>query len=491
MRHLVKAITAVIVLVLCVKQVPAQQTGGWVGQRVVTKFGTVLKVGRQVVDDPSQKSSASGQVRVVLRVYRVDRVKGPWLWLVPEEGGASGWVPTAQVVRYDQAIDYFTSEIRPHPNEATAFLLRGYLWREKGEYDKAIADYTEAIRLDPVSRSAAEAWRAASELKGTSNEASAGVDAAAGLDLDLALAGMSRGSASISKGDPGVHRAMSASTGTVLVDPKDAAGYNVRGAVWRAKGEFDKAIADYNEAIRLDPECTVAYALRGQAWGSKGDFAKAIADFDAAIRLDPTNVEVLVPRGAARIAKGDFDKAIADFNEAIRLDPRDAEAYALRGVTWRMKGDYNKAIADDTEAIRLDPEDAQPYVHRGAVWYLKGNFAKAIADFSESIRLDPEDAEALNSRAWLWATCPDASHRDGPKAVASATLACELTGCKNFALVDTLAAAYAEAGDFAAAVMWQERALEMCQDEKEREPAQARLAQYSAKQPYREEPQSR
>ena len=457
MRHLVKVVPAVVVLVLCVRQVPAQQTGGWVGQRVVTKFGTVLKVGREVVDDPREKTSARREERVVLRVYRVDRVKGPWLWLVPEEGGASGWVPVGQVVRYDQAIDYFTSEIRPRPNAAKAYLLRGYVWREKGEYDKAIADFTEAIKLDPASKIAAEA----------------------------------RGEASESKTDSSVHQAMSASTGTIPLDPKDPAGYNVRGATWRAKGEFDKAIADYNEAIRLDPECTVAYALRGQAWGSKGDFAKAIADFDAAIRLDPTNVEVLVPRGAARIAKGDFNEAIADFNEAIRLDPRDAEAFALRGVTWRMKGDYNKAIADDTEAIRLDPEDAQPYVHRGAVWYLKGDFAKAIADFSQSIRLDPEDAEALNSRAWLWATCPDASHRDGPKAVASATLACELTGCKNFALVDTLAAAYAEAGDFAAAVMWQERALEMCQDEKEREPARARLAQYSAKQPYREEPQPR
>ena len=103
----------------------------------------------------------------------------------------------------------------------------------------------------------------------------------------------------------------------------------------------------------------------------KGDLDKAIADFTEAIRLDPKYAQAYYNRGYA-YWKGDFDKAIADFTEAIRLDPKYAKAYCSRGICLQDKGDYDKAIADYTEAIRLDPKYAKAYYNRGMAYVAEG-----------------------------------------------------------------------------------------------------------------------
>ena len=102
------------------------------------------------------------------------------------------------------------------------------------------------------------------------------------------------------------------------------------------------------------------------------------------------------------------------------------------------------------------------------------------------MRRDPGYAGSYNQRAWIWATCPEARFRDGKKAVESATRACELTDWKEADVLDTLAAASAEAGDFDAAVKWQEKAQGLYWDALDKEQGLARLSLYRAKKPYRE-----
>jgi tetratricopeptide (TPR) repeat protein len=184
---------------------------------------------------------------------------------------------------------------------------------------------------------------------------------------------------------------------------------------------------------------------------------------------------------------GEHDKAIGDYTEAIRLAPNYAHAYCCRGLAWYMKGEHDKAIADYTKAIRLAPNYAHAYSGRGLACYMKGEHDKAVGDYTEAIRLDPGLASAYNGLAWLLATCPDSKYRDGKKAVQYAMKACELSKWKNHGFLDTLAAAYAETGDFAEAVKWQEKAIELAPED-EKENCRSRLDLYKSGEFYRDDP---
>jgi tetratricopeptide (TPR) repeat protein len=231
----------------------------------------------------------------------------------------------------------------------------------------------------------------------------------------------------------------------------------------------------------------MAYSYRGYAWNAKKDYAKALADYNEAIRLDPNDVQAYNNRGYLWFDKKDYDKALADYDEAIRLDPTRAIVYNNLGGLWFAKKDYAKALADYNEAIRLDPAYATTYNNRGYLWFAKKDYAKALADYNEAIHLDPTYAIAFNNRAWLFATCPDPKHRDGNQALDSAGRACELSGWKNANHIGTLAAANAEAGDFAKAIEWEEKALKLYVAPEDKKKGEDRLRLYKDKKPYRDE----
>lgn len=269
-------------------------------------------------------------------------------------------------------------------------------------------------------------------------------------------------------------------------DPEDSSAYIGRGLAHRELRDYDKAIADYTAALRIDPKSVAAYLDRGSVWSKKRDYDKAIADYTEVIRLDPKYAGAYSNRGAAWQSKGDYDKAIANYSEAIRLDPQDAVAYYNRGHGWQNKGNIDQAIADYSTAIRLDPKFTPAYFNRGHASASKGDYENAIADYTEAIRLEPNYSRPYNGRAWIWATCPDERFRDGKQAVASATRACELDAAKALSNIGTLAAAYAETGDFANAVKWQSRAVALA-PAKDKAAFQTRLDLFRSGQPYREE----
>src|SRR5262249_52469024 len=134
--------------------------------------------------------------------------------------------------------------------------------------------------------------------------------------------------------------------------------HNSRGIAWHDKGDLDRAIADYSEAIRLNPKLATAYYNRGIAWRAKGDLDRAIADYSEAIRLDPKLAAAYNNRGNAWSDKGDLDGAIADYSEAIRLNPKYTIAYRNRGLANLYAGTPPKALADLAQAHGLDPKNA-------------------------------------------------------------------------------------------------------------------------------------
>jgi tetratricopeptide (TPR) repeat protein len=262
-----------------------------------------------------------------------------------------------------------------------------------------------------------------------------------------------------------------------------ARAYAIRGKLWTEKEEFDKALSDLNEAIRLDPKRAEFWVRRSSVWLAEKEYDKVLADANEALRLDPKNAWAYDNRGCAWYEKRELVKASADFNEAIRIDPNDALTHSNRAAVWLYGKDFDAGISEVSEAIRLEPTNPRFYVNRGLLWRQKGEYGKAIADCDEASRLDPKFAPAWNERAWLAVICGDPKYRDGKQAVRDATKACELTAWKNERCLVTLAAAYAETGDFPNAIKWQEKALEIA-PEKLKERFRQLLERYKAEKPY-------
>lgn len=128
-----------------------------------------------------------------------------------------------------------------------------------------------------------------------------------------------------------------------------------RGAAWRSKRQFGRALADQNEAIRLNPRSAILYFNRAVTWQSKGDAKQAIADYTEVVRLTPAFALAYKNRADAFYGLGEFDQAIADYNDAIRLKPDFAEALARRGLAKLQKGDADGRNADMSFAHSIDP----------------------------------------------------------------------------------------------------------------------------------------
>lgn len=139
--------------------------------------------------------------------------------------------------------------------------------------------------------------------------------------------------------------------------------YTNRGNAYESVRNYNKAIADYTEAIRVGPKgpnSARLYTNRGNAYDSKGDYGLAIADYTKAMQLEYDRTRIYLTyhnRGSAYNSKGDYDRAIAYFTEMIRLEPNNAMAYHLRGYTYYNKRKYALAIADYEAALRIDPKD--------------------------------------------------------------------------------------------------------------------------------------
>jgi tetratricopeptide (TPR) repeat protein len=274
-------------------------------------------------------------------------------------------------------------------------------------------------------------------------------------------------------------------TNRIRENPKDGYAHAGRAVARQGTGaKEDDMLADLNEAIRLNPQLAVAFEQRGYIAYGRKEYDKSLADLNEAIRLDPETRWPYHVRGWIWYRKKDYDKALADYEQALRIDPKEAVFYRDRGNIAFARREYDKALADYSTAIQHNPKYSVPFLQRGKTWAQKKDYEKALADFHEVVRLDPKRSSGYTALAWLLATCPDAKYRDGRKAVETARRAFELTqGHEELA---TLAAAYAEAGDFGEAVTCQSKAVEQAPSELKSE-FQKRIELYKSMRPFRQE----
>lgn len=226
-----------------------------------------------------------------------------------------------------------------------------------------------------------------------------------------------------------------------------------------------------------------------QVWVNKDDMVRlkdAVEHFTKMLDGDPNNDVWFAFRGWARHKSGKSEEAIKDYSEAIRLRPEAPHWFGNRGLVHMEAKKLDEAISDFTAAVDLAPDNELAYRNRATAFTRKKEFGKAAADFAKVVELAPESSIGHNGLAWLLSTAPDEKVRDGKRAIEAAKKACELTEYKNGGYLDTLAAAYAEAGDFAKAVEWQEKAIKAGDMPiKDMDAAKKRLELFKKKEPYR------
>jgi tetratricopeptide (TPR) repeat protein len=205
------------------------------------------------------------------------------------------------------------------------------------------------------------------------------------------------------------------------------ATYITRAWLYRAQGRVDLAIRDYTLGIALrdrfapsDPMVRFFYDLRGDAYHVKGDFPRALADYNRLLQTNPKAADVLVERALVYRDMGDFDRAFADLDRAIELQPTSFN-YSMRGVVWRYKGDLDRALVDQDKAVAIGTKNEQAIVRldRGDTLRYKGQFAHALDDYNEALRIVPNFVAAL---AWRGLTLermgqPERARADFERAV--------------------------------------------------------------------------
>jgi Flp pilus assembly protein TadD len=181
-----------------------------------------------------------------------------------------------------------------------------------------------------------------------------------------------------------------------------------------------------------------------------------------------------------------LDAAEADLREARKQAPASGEVRYYQALIALRRQQLDDALQKLNEAIDLNDKDARFFAERGRLLEQRGKKTEAMHDLEKVVSLEAADAVTYNNLAWWYATDYDSSVRDGAKAVKYATESCELTHYNNYMFVDTLAAAYAESGDFASAERWQEEAIKLCSNSTQKKELEDRLKQYQLKQPYRQ-----
>jgi tetratricopeptide (TPR) repeat protein len=286
-----------------------------------------------------------------------------------------------------------------------------------------------------------------------------------------------------------VDEAMAHYKRAVELEPRYATAHYNLGGVLRQKGQLDEAIAQFRKALEIQPAYSMAHYNLGEALREKGEVDQAIAHYQRALEIHPDYAEAHNSLGNALLRKGQMDGALVHLRKALEIHPDRAEDHNnLANVLWH-KGQVQEAIAHYQKALEIRPAYALAHYNLGQLLQQEGQVREAVTHFQKALEIQPDFAPACNSLAWVLATSPDASVRDGARAIELSEAAQRSSRGNNPTFIATLAAAYAEAGRFPEAIGTAKQALQLATAQSRPTLAnrlQAQIALYQAGSPYRD-----
>jgi tetratricopeptide (TPR) repeat protein len=322
-----------------------------------------------------------------------------------------------------------TKAVELQPKKPDYLRLRAQQLYEKEKFKEALDDTDKALKMEPE-------HAATNELRG------------------MILLGMDKYDDALKSFDKA----------TELV-PKNPLPYEHRGELYRQKGQPDKAIEQLTKAIELAPDSLATLLVRAGVYYEMKKTDKALEDIDAAIKLQPNLAQSHLMRAEVLAATNRLDQAISELEGLLKTSPGNVTLLNRLGSFYLVAGKPRKAIDTASQIISKDSDNYSAIRFRADAYLNIGKHAEAIADFERALALKKDDESLLNNYAWVLATSPDEKLRDGPRALKFATKAAEETKFETPHILSTLAAAYAETGDYENAAKWSQKAVELSQKE--------------------------
>jgi tetratricopeptide (TPR) repeat protein len=378
--------------------------------------------------------------------------RNPGSWMAHDNLGVARfhqgrtWEAIAQ---YRQALDIDPAQAEPHSNLGDALF-------QQGRTGDALAQCIEALRIDPANANAHNNLGRVLDKEGRTAEAVAQYREA------------------------------------LRINPALAEACNNLGAVLCRQGRTEEAISQYRAALRLNPAFAEAHCNLGIALQKEGLAQDALAEYRTALRIDPAFAGTHFNLGILLLQQGNPQEAISEFREALRTDPASVDAHNNLGIGLFQEGHTEQAISEFREGLRIDPTNPDAHSNLGVALLQEEQAGEAIAEFRKALELRPANPAMQNRLAWALATAAQISLRDGARAVQLAAQASQATGANNADILRTLAAAYAQEGQYPEAVETAQKALGLAQTASDAALAGAlrrEIRFYQAGQPYPPEPQ--
>ncbi len=316
---------------------------------------------------------------------------------------------------YEESIAQLQRALALAPTCAEAHNNLGNALAGRGQVDSAIAHYQRALEIKP---DYAEAHN----------------------NLALALAG---------RGE--VDSAIAHYRKALEIEPDYAEAHHNLALALAGHGEVDSAIAHYQKSLEIKPDLAEAHNNLALALADRGQVDLAIAHYRKALKIKPDFAEAHNNLGNALAGRGQVDLAIAQYEKALEIKPHFVEAHYDLALVLAGHGEVDLAIAHYQKALEIKPHFAEAHYDLALVLARRGQVELAIAHYHKALQIKPDFVKAHNNLAWLQATCPAATLRNGAEAVEHAQRANQLCGSRQPGLLDTLAAAQAEAGRFSEA----------------------------------------
>lgn len=349
----------------------------------------------------------------------------------------------------DQRRADLNEAVRLAPSDPMAVLARGLFLADHGESEAALTDLDNAIELKPDHAPAYEAKA-------------------------LLLAKLKK-----------YDQALVALDMAIELQPRDPQPRMEKARVLALQSNLDAALQELERTLEVSPDNTSALLLRSAVYEEKGDNEKARADVDRVLKQHPDMPLAVRLRTKLLAGEGRIETAVEELEKFRKEHPQDLPALLQLAMLYAAQQDYEGAIRTYGQVLAVEPANFLAYRGRADALLGLGRHAEAIADYERAFQIEPKEPGILNNFAWVLATSPDDKVRNGRRAVRMATEACKQTNYEQAHILSTLAAGYAESGDFASALKWSEKALATGSAD-QKEALAKELESYKAGKPWRE-----